>query len=844
MTDELFLEELALEEEARGLTIQRFHKEHLRGAEDETFGETYLGSHLIKNYLMPFSKAINSWMDEANSGRAGPKNLATKLLDGVDPTLCAFLTLKAIFNKVGVYKPGDPCTLTSLTIYAGGLIHDELRLREFDAEYTRLSQRIHDDFDKRELPRHKREEYMQKAFSKVGLDWSIWSKTDMLHVGTALVNVFQGLTNDLEIETTGTGKAKRDIVVASTNLMDAVARSAEYAEALFTAYLPTVVPPVSWSAENLEVGGYHSQHVSPYPLVKSSKKAYRAILAEIAGEGKLDRVLRAVNALQETRWSINVRVLDAIEWVYNHNVPCGKLPRADNRKPDPAPRALEGLDADHPDVKEYRAYCFKIHEHNRRVVGKRVMAGRAFQVARKMSKYGAIYFPHDLDSRGRAYPKPSGLNPQGPDYVKGLLQFADGKPLTPSGVFWLGVHGANCWGADKLPLDERAAWAGANLDLARRVAASPRASLEWTKADNPAQFLAWCFEWAEAHEGNPAEYVSRLHVDLDATCSGLQHFSAMLRDEVGGYHVNMTPSNQRQDVYGAVAKVTQRLMQEDLDKVTPIVVRGKEGNDRETPAPATLAKAWLNFGVTRKVTKRPVMVKPYSGTRSSCGQYVVEAVDEEIDGGAPMPTGKDDLWSFKMYGADKVWKAIPEVVVAAEDAMKWLMTVSRLVGKSQPEQRRIEWVTPLGLPVHQYKFDTASRRVKTFFDGKVLMPRITEDLDTLDPRQMASSIPPSFVHSLDAAHLQATLSASLDHGMTHFAAVHDSFGVHAADIDRFTKVIRETFVEMYSSHDVLSEFYETAEPLISDELKEEIPPIPAMGKLDLSGILQNPFFFS
>ena len=32
------------------------------------------------------------------------------------------------------------------------------------------------------------------------------------------------------------------------------------------------------------------------------------------------------------------------------------------------------------------------------------MAARSFQVAGKMAKYDVIYFPHDLDSRGRAYP--------------------------------------------------------------------------------------------------------------------------------------------------------------------------------------------------------------------------------------------------------------------------------------------------------------------------------------------------------------------------------------------------------------------------------------------------------
>ncbi len=828
MNDDLYLEEIKLEEEARGLTIQRFHKEHLKGTLEESFSETFLGSHIIKHYLVPFAEGIRGYLDAANAGRAGRKSTASVLLAEVDPFLAAFLTLRAIFNRVCVYQEGNPSTLTSTAIYAGGLIHDELRLREFDAEHHKWSQRIHDDFNKRELPRYKREEYMQKVFSKAGLEWSVWSKSEMLHVGIALLNVFREVTGDIEIETTGSDKAKRDIIVPSNGLREAIEKNADHCEALFTSYLPTVIPPRDWDIDTLEVGGYHSHNVTPYPLVKGSKKSYRSILRQVVADGKIDLVLTAVNALQKTRWSVNTRVLDAIEHVYERNIPCGKLPQANNRKPDPAPRSLEGLDPDHPSVKEYRAYCFVIHEHNRRVVGKRVMAARSFQIARKMSQYEAIYFPHDLDSRGRAYPKPSGLNPQGPDYVKGLLQFAAGKALGRNGLKWLAIHGANCWGEDKLPLHERANWGQDNLDLARRVAGDPRRNLEWTKADNPCQFLAWCFDWAEAHAGPfPEHHVSKVHVDLDATCSGLQHFSAMLRDKVGGFHINMTPNAERQDVYGAVAKVTLRNMTAEL------------GTDS-----GALAQAWIDFGVDRKVTKRPVMVKPYSGTRTSCGQYVVEAVDEKIEDGVPMPWPKDDMWSFKMYGANHVWKAIPEVVVAADGAMKWLMTVARLVGKSQPEQRRIEWNTPLGFPVHQHKFDTRSRQIETFFDGRVLKPRITEDLDTLDPRQMASSVPPSFVHSMDGCHLQASISRAVDHGITDFAAVHDSLGVHACDVEDFALIIREAFVEMYENHDVLSEFYETAEPLISEDLKEDIPPIPAMGTLDLRGILQNPFFFS
>ncbi len=827
MTD-LYQQQIALEEEARGLTISRFHKDHQKGNLEDTFSETFIGSHLLGQYLNPYSQGISEWLKASNSGKAGRRSRAAVLVESVEAPLLAFLMLKAILNKVGVYNDNKPCTFTGLAIYGAGLIHDELRLREFDAEYRKLSRRIHTDFAQRELPREKREEYMQKVFAKHGLEWSVWSKTEMVQVGAALLDVFRNVTGDIEIETQGTGKAKRDIVVPSLGLLQAVELISDHCEAMFTTHFPTVIPPKDWSAETLRTGNYFTHNITPYPLVKASSRVYKSIVEKRVKEGKMDRVLQGLNALQRTPWQVNTKVLDVIEKVYERNIQCGKLPRADRRVPDPPPKALEGLEMDHPDVKAYRAYCFSIHEANRRMVGKRVMAGRAFQLARKFSQYDAFYFPHDLDSRGRAYPKPSGLNPQGPDYVKGILQFATSKALGKSGLKWLAVHGANCFGEDKLPLDERAAWAVENLERARSVAAAPLEDLWWAGADNPVQFLAWCFDWAAAHSlPDPTQYQTKLHVDLDATCSGLQHFSAMLRDKVGGFHVNMTPNKVRQDVYGAVAKVALQLISEEEDP-DKIVLKG----------------AWLKFGMTRSITKRPVMVKPYAGTRQSCTAYVSDSVDEKVQDGEAPPVPKDLMWEFKMYGADKVWKAIPQVVVAADGAMKWLSTIARLVGRSQPDVRRIEWDTPLGFPVHQYKFDTRSRRVETFFDGKRIQPRITEDLDSLDPRQMATSVAPSFVHSLDACHLQATFAALADEGLEHFAAVHDSFGVHPSDVDTLSRVVREQFVKMYSEHDVLSEFLETAMPLIRKDLQDEIPPIPAKGSLDLQGVLENEFFFS
>ena len=61
------------------------------------------------------------------------------------------------------------------------------------------------------------------------------------------------------------------------------------------------------------------------------------------------------------------------------------------------------------------------------------------QVARTYVNEEAFYYPHNLDFRGRAYPMHPSLNHLGADLSRGLLQFADAKPLGPRGLRWLEI---------------------------------------------------------------------------------------------------------------------------------------------------------------------------------------------------------------------------------------------------------------------------------------------------------------------------------------------------------------------------------------------------------------------
>jgi DNA-directed RNA polymerase len=73
----------------------------------------------------------------------------------------------------------------------------------------------------------------------------------------------------------------------------------------------------------------------------------------------------------------------------------------------------------------------------------------------------------------------------------------------------------------------------------------------------------------------------------------------------------------------------------------------------------------------------------------------------------------------------------------------------------------------------------------------------------VNPIKQATAFPPNFVHSLDASHMILTAIACKKEGLT-FAAVHDSFWTHGADIDVLNEKIRECFVELHD-RDIMGE---------------------------------------
>ena len=86
------------------------------------------------------------------------------------------------------------------------------------------------------------------------------------------------------------------------------------------------------------------------------------------------------------------------------------------------------------------------------------------QIADEFVHEPEIYFPFNIDFRGRAYAIPPHLNHLGSDVCRSLLLFKERKPLGATGLRWLKIHLANLFGVNKVSFDERVEFADQHMD--------------------------------------------------------------------------------------------------------------------------------------------------------------------------------------------------------------------------------------------------------------------------------------------------------------------------------------------------------------------------------------------
>lgn len=776
----------------------------------------------MRRLVAPMSDAVNDFLDQAKSRTIGRPSTVARLLSQLPAELVAYLAVK---ETVNVTTGGKPLFRTAR--HLGNVLEDEVRMATFDQLTPTLYRTVERDVRRKSWDPTHAELIYATAAKAANIELPRWTTSEKVHVGTKLLDLLAESTGLIREENKPVRRNRTVNYIFLSETGQKWINDHNGKETLLRpALTPTVIPPLPW--QGTKGGGYLTHAIRPFRIVKRTRRAH----VEALEKTNMTPVYQALNAVQDTPWAINTRILAVMEEAALKGILLPGMPPPD---PEPLPERPADIDTNDAAKRAWKEAAKAVYEANAEAEGHRLELAQLLAIGAEYRDEPTLYFPHQLDFRGRFYALPQRLQPQGSDRAKALLHFATGKPVGRAGLRWLAIHGANAFGFDKASLDAREDWAWTHTQDVSLCASDPFTWRWWTQADSPWCFLAWCFEWAAAQGGGSDQgegFVSRLPIALDGSCNGLQHFSAMLRDPVAGAAVNLVPGDAPQDIYQRVADRTVERLREIVDQAAACKVEDEK---------ARWSHTWQMFGITRDITKRPVMVLPYGGTMSSCLDYTRAAVRKQIKGGKTHNFALD-LPRAEAFLASVIWAAIGDVVVAARQAMAWLQKVARVATQAGIP---LQWAAPSGFIAHQEYRDTRHRRIKSRLRGSLVYISHHEETDDLDKAKQALGISPNFVHSLDAAAMVLTLTRCLKDEITSFAMIHDSYATHAADTDTLAQHLRSAFTDMYEQHDVLQDFYEAvAKALPSDEDRQRLPPPPTRGNLDLKQVLDSAYFFA
>ena len=779
----------------------RYWSQYQAALESGRFADTQACTRLQTATTQLIGLAIADWMSTQGSRRAGNQTTAYQKLKGMQPRTVGAIGLHVVLSLL----PHNS-TLQEIAAEIGQQLLHELNLDEYKTIAP-------DDFNKakhyvaKSGMSHKVKTLMVLARKNVGPLLTRWTLAEKAAVGMSVYTIIADITGFFTTFNRATTKKVGYIscVAASEGLIKWFEAFHANGEVAKPNIMPLLSEPEPWVTY---FGGGTPETLPSVHLISKRDIDYER---ELLSQASIDPVLASLNHIQNTAWKINKPVLDKIKQLVAHNIEISKLIKL---SPDELPEKPKDIDSNDEARKEYKREAHKIHKHNSISLSKRFQVQRLINLSEKFSTEERFYFPYNLDFRGRVYPKVPFLTPQGSELTKALLLFADGKPIESADeAKWLAIHGANCWGEDKVSYAERVEFIEVMTPEIEAIASGE--SNEWMEADDPLLFYAFCLEWA-AFKKSGFGFITHLPVSVDGANNGSQILGLMTRDADICTATNVLPTETPHDIYKEVADQVQLLIDKE-DKEDPMI---------------KIINTYIT--IDRTLVKKQVMTKPYSATMTSCKEYTHARVEEQLKG-APITLNAIEVRELSTLLAKHIMTAMDIRMAGPVKCMSWLQSCAKLILQKSDT---IDWFTPMGLPVRQYYRDTKSTVVSTNVLGAKRI-RIRELTEKPNKFKSINGVSPNFVHSLDAAALQQTVLSCKNLGINNLMCIHDSFGTLATDVEALQAAIRHSYYTIFKEDVLLNlkKFWETRYSI-------ELPELPAYGTMSVEDLLDSDYFFA
>jgi hypothetical protein len=231
-------------------------------------------------------------------------------------------------------------------------------------------------------------------------------------------------------------------------------------------HLPMRVPPRPW--RSAVDGGYYTASMAFHsPFVKrndviSCFKKYKGY--------DFTEKLQQVNSIQSVAYRVNTDVLDSIYAVLEANLEIPFLAVYKEESQKKLPTVPEQFATDQERAVFWKSYYNTLTQKESEQSKLRLFS-EVISLAETYRDEKSIWFPHNVDYRGRIYPLHTSLSPQGTNIARGLLEFSEGKPIgTTEALDQLAHTISNAYGNDKLSILDRRLWSYLNEELLLSIA--------------------------------------------------------------------------------------------------------------------------------------------------------------------------------------------------------------------------------------------------------------------------------------------------------------------------------------------------------------------------------------
>lgn len=805
--------------------LVKAEKINQRNIDKAGYAASDLGSYVTKNYLGHLCQHIDL---ELQQQEQNTQEEIALVLGGLSTEVLALCAITKVIHGIAIGQK-----MVELYVSAGLEVQAEC----WAAGLIQKNPKLFDSIDKKVRERHSSVEYRRTAARALARrkDYIVdrWPKARVVRAGAWLVNcVFAALPEVFEWVREAEGWYSPTLCAGA---LEAAEKACGEAIDRNPVFLPRREIPNPWTA-------WTQTHVDPRinGRVTFLRTIYGDVIAAAKAaiaDGSMKPAMDAVTALQSVPWRINKRIYGVIRGCMEQGIEVDGLPTA-MQIVEPERTKAWG-DMSELEQTQWKIIRDESEKQNRAMRGERLSLIEDMSTAEHLLDAERFYTAMNCDWRGRVYSVPH-FNFAREDRVRAMFEFANGEPIGHDGLRWLQMHVANCGDFEKIskqPIEDRVQWTINNTERLAAMVEVPMKDLWWTKADKPFLFLAACLELVSALSVG-STFVTRLPVSFDGSCSGLQHLSAMTRDETTAALVNLTPGDRPNDVYAVIADgVRESVLEDRLNE---------------------LSQKFLDLGIDRKMAKRNVMTYSYSSKKyGMASQQQVDLLDElykdvilgkreDHPFGQNRKMGAARPTKAARYIASHIFDTIEARIHRPAQAMKFLQSIAKALAH---EGKPVIWKTPTGIPwVNRYHEPIMQRLRLWMWDKGVKVETRVVIADGLmkgiDKDKAANGVAPNFVHANDAAHLQLTVNAAVAAGINNIATVHDSFGCLANRAGEFNNIIRQQFTLMYETHDVLSEVLERAKCDLTQHSWDRLPSVPQSGNLNLKEIENATYAFA